>query len=422
MDRRSFISGMLAFGAGTLIGVGGGRPREARAALPKNDKRVLLSLTLDGGPDFRHLFAPAYSAQTSSYGYAYWSGRYRAHGLEDKTADWQQCWTDKYQTVSLGGVSFGVLKTAGWLIDQIKAGNVALVNNVIGASSRDHHHAVLVYESGDRATTPTDATRDGWGGRLAQTISGNVASMASRVRLFCNGRHASDPHKHDNASVITVANSRSIEKIRAIGGQIDTRLGGVPIPAAIKALYEGNAKLKNVGFGSQIRNVYDCFACSDIFGFRVGSMSYGGWDSHRDQAGIEGKLEDIFGRKKGFDALFSSLQKTMPSAHKNSVVVVGGEFGRQLKDNGDKGTDHGKGNTVLVIGPGVRGGVYGELFPQAEIPRYKQANKDIDGKDGIERVFAEACDFVESGAGDKVFANRASSPLESGVQLGKLFG
>jgi uncharacterized protein (DUF1501 family) len=35
------------------------------------------------------------------------------------------------------------------------------------------------------------------------------------------------------------------------------------------------------------------------------------------------------------------------------------EFGRTVAENGSRGTDHGHGNAILVIGGGVKSGIYG---------------------------------------------------------------
>jgi uncharacterized protein (DUF1501 family) len=43
------------------------------------------------------------------------------------------------------------------------------------------------------------------------------------------------------------------------------------------------------------------------------------------------------------------------------VLVTMSEFGRTAKENGNRGTDHGHANVMLVMGGNVRGGrVYGQ--------------------------------------------------------------
>ena len=43
------------------------------------------------------------------------------------------------------------------------------------------------------------------------------------------------------------------------------------------------------------------------------------------------------------------------------VLVTMSEFGRTVKENGNRGTDHGHANVMLVLGGGVKGGkVYGK--------------------------------------------------------------
>ena len=43
------------------------------------------------------------------------------------------------------------------------------------------------------------------------------------------------------------------------------------------------------------------------------------------------------------------------------VILTMSEFGRTVRENGNRGTDHGHANAMFVIGNGVRGGkIYGQ--------------------------------------------------------------
>ena len=242
-------------------------------------------------------------------------------------------------------------------------------------------------------------------------------------------------------------------KIREFGELIQSRLETVPIPTLIQALRSdvdginpdpndagnlGRRVLRSRGFGDQIRNFYDVAATNDLINPRVMSLRYGGWDSHGSQRrtpaildsdpnnpfesrGIESGLKDIFGGQfganpsdpnawhGGFSALWSSFAN--PADRQNIVLTVAGEFGRQIRDNGDSGTDHGKGNLMIVLGDGVRGGVYGEMFPDVEVDKYDNSNlrtPDIDPRSEIDSFLAKVSDWVVPGSSSSVFPRTAS--------------
>ena len=209
---------------------------------------------------------------------------------------------------------------------------------------------------------------------------------------------------------------------REFSDLINQRLEQYPVPEAITALYEGSSRLNSTYFGQQMRNMHDSYVCADIFDFRIESLEYGGWDSHKQQVGsIEPKFEDIFGEGRGLDVLTSTLSGNLSQDYSNMAILISGEFGRQLTANGDRGTDHGRGNHMFVIGPRVRGGLYGELFPVSEIERYDQPSADIDGLTSIERLFGSIAGWMQPGSSSLVFPQINSSHREPGVDFSAVF-
>jgi uncharacterized protein (DUF1501 family) len=84
---------------------------------------------------------------------------------------------------------------------------------------------------------------------------------------------------------------------------------------------------------------------------RIGFLSAGGWDTHANQGAATGQLA---GRLGNLGAALAQLSRDFDQP--GDVVVVASEFGRTAQENGTRGTDHGHGNAMWLIGPGVAGG------------------------------------------------------------------
>lgn len=83
----------------------------------------------------------------------------------------------------------------------------------------------------------------------------------------------------------------------------------------------------------------------------VGFLSVGGWDTHVNQGAVTGTLANqLAGLAQALVMLNTSL--TRP----DDVVVVVSEFGRTAAENGSRGTDHGHGSAMWLMGQRVAGG------------------------------------------------------------------
>jgi uncharacterized protein (DUF1501 family) len=82
------------------------------------------------------------------------------------------------------------------------------------------------------------------------------------------------------------------------------------------------------------------------------------WDTHSNQGNARGLLSNLL---QQFGAGISALSADLGSRMDDVVILTMSEFGRTARENGTRGTDHGHGNAMFVIGNSVRGGkVYGQ--------------------------------------------------------------
>ncbi len=88
-------------------------------------------------------------------------------------------------------------------------------------------------------------------------------------------------------------------------------------------------------------------------GVELAFVEVGGWDHHVNEGGIDGQLaRSVTQLGRALAAFRQDLGDRMGDV----VVVTMSEFGRTARENGNRGTDHGHGSFMLVMGGPVRGG------------------------------------------------------------------
>ena len=92
------------------------------------------------------------------------------------------------------------------------------------------------------------------------------------------------------------------------------------------------------------------------FGTRVFYLAIDGFDTHANQAPTQENLLRQIG-----DACFNMFSRLQQSGDDKRVLLMTySEFGRRVKEDGSRGTDHGKAGCMFVVGPGVKGGPVGK--------------------------------------------------------------
>ena len=90
-------------------------------------------------------------------------------------------------------------------------------------------------------------------------------------------------------------------------------------------------------------------------GLEIGFTEIDGWDTHVNQA------DQLSNRLAEFGQGLAAFYQDLGDRIADTTVVTMSEFGRTARENEDRGTDHGHGNVMLVMGGNVRGGrVYGD--------------------------------------------------------------
>ncbi len=108
--------------------------------------------------------------------------------------------------------------------------------------------------------------------------------------------------------------------------------------------------------------------------YQLGFVDIGGWDTHINEGGAQGTLaNNLADLGKGL----AGFAQEMGPAWKQTVVMVISEFGRTLRENGTRGTDHGHGSVYWVLGGGL-GNAGGKVVGEQQMVERKSLFQDRD--------------------------------------------
>lgn len=399
--RRQFLKGVCATAAAGTLG-----PRlmfgsQARAAGTDGD--VVVMLFLRGAMDGLNLVVPLGSSDRTYYESVRpnlniaASGSYGALGLThpDGTAS-----------------SFGLHPSATGLRDLWTSGRLAIVHaaGLTTSASRSHFDAQMAIEQGVARGLNT-----GWMARALATQAGvDTAPMAA---LACMSR---EPVAFNGTTrAVTMDSPTDFQLNGGAWAWMKTRADGpaglVGMQETLKQLWGGATGLEASGArGEQSLRVVASqpyvampatwpsttiarqlwtVAQSIRFGIgvRYAAVDLGGWDTH-DSQGTAGSGYHYYQNKIAeLSQALSAFQAEMEASGNASRVtmVVQSEFGRRLRENSARGTDHGYGNPMLVLGGAVNGRRFYGQWPGLTSAVITAANGDLPVTTDYRRVLSE---------------------------------
>ncbi|MEM9111296.1 MAG: DUF1501 domain-containing protein [Planctomycetota bacterium] len=161
----------------------------------------------------------------------------------------------------------------------------------------------------------------------------------------------------------------SIEKLRHLKGIVRGQGGG---------------KYPNSRLARQLSDIAKVIKAGE--GLEVAAIDYGGWDHHAYQGGNQGTMANMLTTlSEAIRAFHDDLGNHMDK----TLVLVMSEFGRTVYENGNNGTDHGRGGFMMAVGGMVKGGnIYGKWTGLDK--KNLVAGRDLPVHVDFRVVFAEA--------------------------------
>ena len=167
------------------------------------------------------------------------------------------------------------------------------------------------------------------------TIGGSASTVNERV-AFLRGEYAAAPEPAQ-AAALDATNTITLLRSLNFAGYLPANAATYPTSSFGKALRSVAVMIK-----------------ADI-GIEAAQVDIGGWDTHAQQNPTAGSMYNTM--RDFSNSLAAFYADVMQGAVGYNVTVVAvSEFGRNARENGSAGTDHGRGTVMFAMGAGIAGG------------------------------------------------------------------
>ena len=233
-------------------------------------------------------------------------------------------------------------------------------------STRSHFDAQDFFETG----TPGDKnTQDGFLNRAMNEMPGDhqnplraVAMQPSMPRILQGRYPAISMDSIRDFNLKTGGNQKEFQNFSEMYQQaVDQVFRGVGKEVFDSLKTVDQVRQANAGAGQDSsypkapigRRLHEIAALIKAgVGLEFAVTDIGGWDTHINQGNGKGQLAD---RLRELSESIAAFKKDLGPLYGDVCVMTVTEFGRTVKENGTRGTDHGHGSVMMVAGGPIRG-------------------------------------------------------------------
>ena len=232
-------------------------------------------------------------------------------------------------------------------------------------NTRSHFDAQDYMEIG---TPGIKSTPDGWLNRYlnekhkSESPFRGVAVTAQLPRMLAGSAPALTMSSIEEFRLRNEAMAGALQRLYASTADSLFRFNGQNLFAAMAELRHVEAKIPvslenypNGRFGVGLAQIARLIK-ADV-GLEIAFTEIEGWDTHVNQGAATGQMAN---RLKELAGGLAAFYRDLGDRMSDVVLITMSEFGRTVRENGNRGTDHGHANVMFALGGPVRGGkVYG---------------------------------------------------------------